>query len=176
VSPLAQYSSAKLNATHPPPTLWESGAINQYLVDTYDKTDSISYSTSPEKYYCSQWLFFQASGQGPYYGQAAWFSKFHPEKVPSAIERYLKEMERVMGVLDAHLGKSKRGWLVGDKCTYADLAFVTWHNMVGFITGEEGKIDIQGKYPHYDAWMGKMLARESVKKCMEDKAKAMGQH
>lgn len=29
------------------------------------------------------WLFFQASGQGPYFGQAAHFKMFAPEKVSS---------------------------------------------------------------------------------------------
>jgi glutathione S-transferase len=156
-------------------TLWESGAINQYLVDTYDKDQTISYTTSPEKHLCNQWLHFQASGQGPYYGQAAWFQHYHSEQIPSAVDRYLKEMERVMGVLETHLKKEGTPYLVGVKCTYADLSFVTWHNMVPFITGKDRKIDIEGKYPTYHAWMKRMWERPAVKKTLEDKAKAMGQ-
>ncbi|KAL9593553.1 MAG: hypothetical protein Q9219_007496 [cf. Caloplaca sp. 3 TL-2023] len=38
----------------------------------------------PEKYLFDHWLFVQASGQGPYYGQAGWFNVFHHEKLPSA--------------------------------------------------------------------------------------------
>jgi glutathione S-transferase len=53
------------------------------------------------------------SGQGPYFGQGAWFTKFHPEKLPSAQERYLNEIKRVVGVLDKHL--QGREYLVGDK-------------------------------------------------------------
>lgn len=45
-------------------TLWESGAILQYLVDKYDKDGKISYTSEPEKYYLNQWLQFQMSGQG----------------------------------------------------------------------------------------------------------------
>ena len=110
-------------------TLWESGAINTYLVDTYDKEHKLTYTSSPEKYQVLQWIMFQMSGQGPYYGQAAWFMMFHPEKLPSAQERYLKEIERVIGVIDAHLASKPSGQqlsLVGDKVTYADLSFVTW--------------------------------------------------
>ena len=59
----------------------------------------------------------------PYYGQAAWFIVFHSEKVPSAIERYQNEVKRVLGVLESVLSKQK--WLVADKFTIADLAFVT---------------------------------------------------
>ena len=57
--------------------------------------------------------------EGPYFGQAAWFLNFHHEQLPSAQERYLKEIERVTEVLDGWLSKHK--YLVGDKATYADL-------------------------------------------------------
>lgn len=40
------------------------------------------------------------------------------------------------GVLDAHLKKSGGEWLVGDKCTYADLAFVPWYWLCPAIMGE----------------------------------------
>lgn len=50
-------------------TLWESGAIVEYLVQEYDKSEKLHYKTSPEKYITQQWLHFQMSGQGPYYGQ-----------------------------------------------------------------------------------------------------------
>lgn len=74
------------------------------------------------------------SGQGPYYGQAAWFTKFHPEQLPSAQERYYKEIKRVTSVLEGHLQKQDKGqdgpWLVGNKFSYADLAFVPWQYIV----------------------------------------------
>lgn len=44
-------------------TLWESGAIVEYLVETYDKDDKLSYGQkSPEKYQLKQWLHFQMVG------------------------------------------------------------------------------------------------------------------
>lgn len=60
--------------------------------------------------------------RSPYYGQLGWFTDYHPEKVPSAIERYTNETLRILGVLDSVL--SKRKWLVADKLTIADLSFV----------------------------------------------------
>lgn len=45
------------------------------------------------------------AGQGPYFGQATWFGRFHPEKVPSATDRYVTEIFRVTGVLDTALEK-----------------------------------------------------------------------
>lgn len=52
----------------------KSGSIIDYLVETYDKTNKLSYVTSPEKFETRNWVHFQMSGQGPYYGQKGWFS------------------------------------------------------------------------------------------------------
>lgn len=95
-----------------------------YLVEKYDPEHKISAVTEADKAKQLQWLFFQASGQGPYFGQYAWFVRYHPEKVPSAIERYKKEAERVFGVLDGVLLKQE--WLVAGKPTIADLAFLQY--------------------------------------------------
>jgi len=46
------------------------------------------------------------SGQGPYFGQKAWFTHFHSDlHMTSAIERYSNEIRRILGVIDAHLKK-----------------------------------------------------------------------
>jgi glutathione S-transferase len=146
--------------------LWETGAILQYLISTYDKDGKISYSTGNEHWQQLQWLAFQISGQGPYFGQYTWFSYFHPEKVESVIERYLKEAERVNGVLNSHL--ENREWLVGDKCTYADLAFLTWANTIKGAAGDK----LKAEYPAYDAWVAKLNARPAVKKIVDQQKEA----
>ena len=102
----------------------ESDAILLYLADKYDTERKLSVGDGEEKFQQLQWLFFQASGQGPYYGQAAWFSFFHSEKIPSAVDRYKKEIVRVLSVLESVL--SKQEWLVGGKFTIADLSFITY--------------------------------------------------
>jgi glutathione S-transferase len=94
-------------------TLWESGAIVEYLVETYDKEQKLTFSTFPEKWQLKQYLHFQMSGQGPYYGQAVWFHVYHPEDVASVKERYIDQTIRVVGVLDDIL-KGKE-YLVGGK-------------------------------------------------------------
>ena len=70
----------------------------------------------------------------PYFGQAAWFAGYHPEKIPSAIERYNNEARRILGVLESVL--SKQDWLVGGKVTIADLSFVTWNTNIERYLGE----------------------------------------
>ncbi|KAJ5938240.1 glutathione S-transferase [Penicillium verhagenii] len=149
-------------------TLWESGAIVQYLIDTYDKDHKISFDSGPEKYQQVQWSYFQASGQGPYFGQAAWFNIFHEkvygESPESAKVRYGQELKRVAGVLDTVL--SKQEWLVGDKCTYADLAFVMWNMQIAFfMAGREGEYAWRPEeYPHFTRWQNAMLARPSLQR------------
>lgn len=54
-------------------TLWESGACLTYLAQQYDKTHKVSYAEGNDVHHVNQWLHFQISGQGPYYGQAAWY-------------------------------------------------------------------------------------------------------
>ncbi|KAK5940904.1 glutathione S- transferase, nitrogen catabolite repression regulator [Knufia obscura] len=153
-------------------TIWESGAIIDYLLERYDTEHRLSFPAgTPEYYLAKQWLYFQVSGQGPYFGQAAWFKKFHPEKVPSALERYSKEVDRVSGVLEAQLARQetehsgKAGfdgpWLVGNKLSYVDLAFLPWQKLITAFV--EKDLYDEDKYPHLKGWLGKMVAREKVK-------------
>lgn len=147
--------------------IWESGAIVEYLIETYDKDHRLSYNTFPEQWQLKQWLFFQVSGQAPYYGQAGWFIRAHPEKVQSVIDRYVNEIHRVTGVLESVL--KTREWLVGDRCTYADLSFVAWQRWAPRYGGG----DIYKKFPHVGAWMEKMKARPSVQKVLADQDRAI---
>ncbi|KAL9056963.1 MAG: hypothetical protein Q9162_002629 [Coniocarpon cinnabarinum] len=157
-------------------TLWETGAIIQYLVENYDKDHKISYADkTPEKYHTDQWLFFQVSGQGPYFGQASWFLNFHPEKIPSAIERYRNEVKRVVKVVDSHLKKQGTSYLVGNKCTYADLAWVTWNMMFPFIMGSEEAEQFRPEVDHFFKWHESLMARPAVSKVAKDKQAAKEQ-
>lgn len=89
-------------------TLFESGAIIEYLVNAYDRDCRISYGDSDDleqKWLCRSWLHFQMSGQSPMFGQKMWFTHFHPERdVASVIERYGEETKRIVGVIEGHLG------------------------------------------------------------------------
>lgn len=117
-------------------------------------------------------LFFQVSGQGPYFGQAAWFKKFHHEQLPSAIERYSKEVNRVTGVLETQLSQQKEKypdgdgpWLVGNKKTYADISFIMWHIVIQAIIDKEA-FD-EDDYPNVKQWITKMRESEPTKKVLE---------
>ncbi|QMW29008.1 glutathione S-transferase [Aspergillus flavus] len=150
-------------------TLWESGAIVEYLIDNYDTEHELSYTDFATKYETKAWLHFQVSGQGPYYGQAGWFNRAHPERLPSVIERYGNEMRRVTGVLDSVL--KNREWLVGDKCTYVDLCFMPWQRWVSKYATDAENVDRD--FPHAAAWFKKLSERPSVKKVFSDQDRAI---
>lgn len=169
--------NGRLPSIHDPNTgitLWESGAIVEYLIERYDTEHRFSFAPgTPESYLAKQWLYYQTTGQGPYYGQAVWFKRYHAEQVPSAIERYLKEMHRVSGVLDGHLAQQKQEhggsdgpWLVGDKMSYADIAFIPWQGYPSRLFGKDEYNE--DNYPHVKEWLGNMTSREKVKKVLED--------
>lgn len=148
-------------------TLWESGAIIEYLIERYDETRKLSFAPgTPESFHAKQWLFFQVSGQGPYYGQAVWFEKYHAEKLPSAKERFVNEVKRVTGVLEGHLSAQKVDaesdgpWLVGGKLSYADIAFLPWQSTIAMNIGTE--LYNPDDFPHVEKWLGKMKARKTL--------------
>jgi glutathione S-transferase len=88
------------------------------------------------------------------------------------IERYRKEVIRIMTVLNASLeGKE---YLVGNKCTAADLAFMTWGATVPVLLGDSfPSMNFAVTHPNSHAWIRRMMARESVQKVFADKKKAM---
>ncbi|KAL4999868.1 glutathione S-transferase [Aspergillus recurvatus] len=152
-------------------TLWESGAILQYLEEVYDTEKKLTYTSLKEKHLLNQWLHFQMSGQGPYFGQCGWFNVLHPEKLPSAIDRYVKEVHRILGVLNTAL--EGRAWLVGDKCTFADFAFLPWNARLNMVLLTPEGEDPLAPYPNVAAWQKRLESRESWRKAMQTREKLM---
>lgn len=108
------------------------------------------------------------------YGQLMWFQNYHPEKVPSAVERYEKEVHRVTSLLDEHLKQQHESgasgadgpWMVGGKLSYADLVFLPWQCIIVGVLGKLGRWN-EEKYPFVKEWMGRMMKREGIKRVME---------
>ena len=83
-----------------PLSVFESGAILQYLAE---KTGKFLPADARARSEVMQWLFWQMGGLGPMAGQNGHFNNYAPEKIPYAIDRYIKETERLYGVLDERL-------------------------------------------------------------------------
>ncbi|TCD63260.1 Glutathione S-transferase 2 [Steccherinum ochraceum] len=94
------------------------------------------------------------SGQGPYMGQAFWFSRSHAEQIPSAVERYKNETKRHLGVLESVLLKQE--WLVGGKLTIADIIFVPWNNLLDLLYGTE--FNFEQEFPATFKWHSRVTA------------------
>src|SRR5207344_1009027 len=83
-----------------PLSVFESGAILLYLTE---KTGRFMPHDLRRRYDALQWLFWQMAGLGPMAGQNHHFLHYAPEKLPYAIDRYVKETSRLYAVLDARL-------------------------------------------------------------------------
>ena len=104
--------------------VWESGAIIQYLLETYDTKHKISFpNTAPaDRAHLNQWSFCQATSQGPNLSFVFAFTRFTPN--PEARKRFANDALRLLGVVNEALqGKE---WIVGGKCTAADLVYVPY--------------------------------------------------
>jgi len=139
--------------------LFESGSIMQYLVQQYDKDHKLSFPPGTrEAYEVNNWLFFQNAGVGPMQGQANHFTRYAPEKIQYGVDRYQNETRRLYRVLDTHLKDSNKEYLVGNKCTIADIAHYGWVAAAAW-----AGVDI-GEFPVLKAWEDRMAARPAVVK------------
>lgn len=88
--------------------------------------------------------------------------------MPSVIERYAKEYQRVSGVLEEWLKGQKEAhpdtdgpWLVGDKLSYADIAFIPWQTIPSLVSDRE-ELGL-AKFPLVKEWVEKIKRREGIK-------------
>jgi GST-like protein len=101
-------------------SLFESGAILTYLAE---KTGMFMPAELSERYEVMQWLFWQMGNLGPMAGQLSHFVNYAPEPVPYAHDRYEKEYDRLLGVMNTRL--EDREYLAGDY-SIADIASFPW--------------------------------------------------
>ena len=129
--------------------LWETGAILLYLAEKSGRflpTDPAKRAT------CWQWLMFQVSGIGPMFGQEAHFAHYAKDRHEYAIERYSREVDRLMRVLDQRLDEA--AWLAGEEYTIADMATLPFLRRQ---LTEKG-----GRFPNVARWGAAMMERPAV--------------
>jgi GST-like protein len=135
-----------------PQTVFESGAILIYLAE---KTGKFMPMEARPRVECLEWLFWQVAGLGPMLGQANYFRNSSPEKIPSAIERYVTESERLLGVMNMRL--ETREYLAGGAYSIADIACFGWINRAAQIG-----IPLD-PFPHVQQWHANIAGRDAVK-------------
>jgi GSH-dependent disulfide-bond oxidoreductase len=100
--------------------VFESGALMIYLAE---KAGRLLPKDVKGRSLAMQWLMFQMGGIGPMMGQANVFYRYAPERIPYAIDRYQREVRRLLEVLDTRLADNE--FLAGDY-SIADIANWSW--------------------------------------------------
>jgi GSH-dependent disulfide-bond oxidoreductase len=147
----------KLNPNGRIPTLddngfvmFESGAILIYLAE---KTGQFLPGDVQGRSRVMQWLMFQMSGIGPMMGQANVFFRYFPEKIQSVIDRYQREVTRLLGILDLQLASHE---YVAGAYSIADMALWPW------VSGYEWSGVSVAEFPNLQRWLALIGARPAV--------------
>ncbi|KAI1815064.1 glutathione S-transferase [Poronia punctata] len=162
-------------------TLFESGAIINYLIDTYDPYNKLTYGKDrpQERYLVQSWLMFQTSKQGPMFGQKMRVALSHAEEnLTTATKRYSTETKRICIAIDGalrdqrkKLDLSEQGtvWLVGDHYTFADLSFVPWNVTLLREIGNKWEDEL----PEFYKWHNHLVALPEVRRVLDLQTQCM---
>jgi len=137
--------------------IFESGAILIYLAE---KAGKLLPTETGERIKAIEWLMFQMASVGPMFGQFGHFRNFAPEKLPYAINRYEKEVLRLLGVMEGQLAKTPflaGGYSIADIATYPWVAAAQSPYM-------ELSFD---EFPNVQRWVEAIAARPAVKAGMD---------
>jgi GST-like protein len=134
-------------------SVFESGAILLYLAD---KTGRFVPTDLRGRKTVLEWLFWQMGGLGPMTGQYGHFHVYAPEPIPYARERYLREAQRLLRVLDTRL--QGRAFLAGDDYTIADMACYPWISPYS-----KAPLDL-APYPEVRRWQAAIRARPATQR------------
>lgn len=140
-----------------PITLWESGAILNYLAE---KAGKLIPTDPRQRHTVMQWLMFQVGGVGPMFGQNGHFKIYHKDHGSDySRARYGTEVLRLYDVLEVRLSESP--WLGGAEYSIADIATWPWARFTEMMGVNEENI------PHVIAWNERILARPAAQKAVQ---------
>lgn len=136
-----------------PVAMFESGAILLYLAE---KIGRLMPKDARGRLDCVQWLFWQMANLGPMAGQNHHFAHYAPEKIPYAIDRYVRETGRLYAVLNKRL--ADREFITGDY-SIADIASYPW-----VLPERQGQnID---EFPHLKRWKAAIRERPATERAL----------
>ena len=133
-----------------PLSVFESGAILLYLAE---KTGKLLPADLRGRVEATQWLIWQVAGLGPMAGQNHHFARYAPERIPYAIERYVKETNRLYGVLNHRL--DDRRYIAG-QYSIADIACYPW------IVSYEAQGQRLEQFPNLKRWFESIRQRPAT--------------
>ncbi len=144
-----------------PLALFESGAIVEYLAD---KSGKFLPKLPDQRYTVLQWVYWQMANLGPMMGNANHFKNYAKNLTNDAtqldygIKRFVGEVDRLCGVMDAQLGANQ--YLAGDDYSIADIMSWPWACLL------ERLIDpsVNTTFPQLKRWLDDVGARPAVRK------------
>jgi GST-like protein len=139
-----------------PIPIFESGAILMYLAE---KTGRFLPAGLRERTSVIKWLFWQVGGLGPMASQNHHFALYAPEKIPYAIDRYVRETGRLYGVLDRQL--DGRTFIAGNDYSIADMATYPW------IAHHRQQAQNLDDFPNIKRWFETIRARAATVRAYE---------
>ena len=131
-------------------SVFESGAILLYLAE---KTGKFLPNSLRGRKTVMEWLFWQVGGLGPMAGQNHHFNQYAPEKIPYACDRYIKETNRLYGVLNKQL--ADKDYIAGEY-SIADMACYPW--IVPHVKQQQN-LD---SFSHLKAWFERIASRPAT--------------
>src|SRR5690606_4703525 len=134
-------------------SLFESGAILQYLAE---KTGRFLPRDLRGRWEVLQWLYWQMGGLGPMTGQHGPFSVYAPEQLPYAMDRYRREAERLLGVLEKSL--AGLAFIAWDDYRFADMAANPWIDPY-----DKAPLDLQ-PFPEVGRWQAAIAGRPATQR------------
>jgi GST-like protein len=139
-----------------PISLFESGAILLYLADKSGRFIAQDVRGRNE---VLQWLFWQMGGLGPMAGQNHHFVQYAPERIPYAMERYVKETSRLYGVLNKQLADGRE--FIAGEYSIADMACYPW------VVPHERQQQKLADFPHLTRWFERIGQRPATLRAYE---------
>jgi GST-like protein len=145
----------------PPLSLFESGAILEYLGD---KTGKFLPRAGAGRYAVLQWVHWQMANLGPMLGNANHFKNYakhlvdDPQQLVYGTRRFVGEVDRLCGVMDAQLSAHRN--LAGEDYTIADIISWPWASLVGRLLDE----DVWRSFPNLKRWVDEVAARPGAQR------------
>ena len=144
-----------------PISIFESGAILEYLGD---KTGKFLPQEERSRAKVLQWVHWQMANLGPMMGNANHFKNYgktltdSPEQLTYGINRFVGEVDRLSGVLDAQLSVNQ--YVAGREYSIADMVSWPWAMLIGRMIDESA----WNTFPHLKRWVDEVRARPGVER------------
>jgi GST-like protein len=144
-----------------PIAIFESGAILEYLAD---KTGRFLPQPPAARFAVLQWVHWQMANLGPMMGNANHFKNYakniasDPAQLEYGIRRFVGEVDRLSGVMDAQLAANR--YLAGEDYTIADIITWPWAMLIGRMIDES----VWATFPNLKRWVDEVRARPAVER------------